>query len=284
MNYIFNREKITELISDFYISTGIAVTLYDSSFDIVATSPIYSDCCACIRTKQVCVDNCNRSNLIHFKEATNSTSTIFYACHAGLMETITPIIYDGTVIAYMQTGQFRDEDHVYSSSKKLAEAAKVYGLSEKKLLKLYEKLPVISKTKLRAQLNIMDVIIKSFWENGLIYCNRSMLSVKIEQYIIEHISEKIYISQLCDKFFLSKNSLYRLFKDEFNTTANEFILQKKLNYAQELLKTQAHLDITKVSAACGFSDYNYFIRIFKKRLGITPLQFRKTVGTASEEQ
>ncbi len=284
MNYIFNREKIAELISDFYISTGIAVTLYDSSFDIVATSPIFSECCACIRSKKVCVDNCNRSNLIHFKEAAKSTSTVFYSCHAGLMETITPIIYDGTVIAYMQTGQFRDEDHIYSSSRKLTEAARLYKLPEKKLLALYEKLPVISKNKLRAQLNLMDVIIKSFWENGLIYCNRSMLSVKIEQYIVEHISEKIYISQLADKFFLSKNSLYRLFKDEFHTTANEFILLKKLSHAQELLKTRAHLDITEVASACGFSDYNYFIRIFKKRIGITPLQFRKTVGKSDEEQ
>ncbi len=284
MNYIFNKEKIAELISDFYISTGIAVTLYDSSFDIVATSPIFSDCCACIRTKKICVDNCNKSNLIHFKEASKSTSTIFYGCHAGLMETITPIIYDGTVIAYMQTGQFRDEDNIYSSSKKLSEAAKIYGLPEKKLLKLYENLPIISKTKLRAQLNIMDVIIKSFWVNGLIYCNRSMLSVKIEQYITEHISEKIYISQLCDVFFLSKNSMYRLFKDEFNTTANEFILQKKLAYSQELLKTRTDLDITEIAAACGFSDYNYFIRVFRKRFSITPLQFRKTIAGAPEEQ
>ncbi|MBQ9783087.1 MAG: helix-turn-helix transcriptional regulator [Clostridia bacterium] len=30
-----------------------------------------------------------------------------------------------------------------------------------------------------------------------------------------------------------------------------------------------------ISSACGFPDYNYFIRLFKKRIGVTPLQFRK---------
>ncbi len=283
MDYIFNKEKITELLSDFYISTGIAVTLYDSALDIVATSPIFSDCCACIRTKKICVDNCNRSNLIHLKEAATATSTIFYGCHAGLMETITPIIYEGTVIAYMQTGQFRDADNTYSSPKKLAEAAKRYGFSEKKLLKLYEKLPIISQDKLRAQLNIMDIIIKSFWVNGLICCKRSMLSIKIEQYIAEHISEKIYIQSICDEFFISKSSLYRLFREEFNTTVIDFVLQKRLSLAHDLLKKRSDLDITQISASCGFTDYNYFIRIFKKHFGIPPLQFKKALSSASEE-
>ena len=124
----------------------------------------------------------------------------------------------------------------------------------------------------------MEIVIKSFWMDGLISYDRSMLSVKLEQYIKEHLTEKIYIEELCDKFFISKNALYRLFQKEFGTTVNEFIIEKRLTLARELLLSSAELNVTEVSAACGFTDYNYFIRRFKKGTGQTPLQFRKTAS------
>ena len=143
-------------------------------------------------------------------------------------------------------------------------------------LVLYEKVPVISREKLQAHLNIMDVVIKSFWADGLITYKRSMLSVRIEQYINAHFSEKLSVDDLATRFFLSKNALYRLFHDEFHMTVNEYITQIRLVRAQQLLKDPA-LELTQVSAMCGFSDYNYFIRVFKKQFHTTPLQFQKAV-------
>ena len=102
-----------------------------------------------------------------------------------------------------------------------------------------------------------------------------MLSIKIERYIDEHMTEKIGLDEICNEFFLSKNAVYRLFHDEFHTTVNDFIITKRLKQTQELLKTKPELNIAQISSTCGFSDYNYFIRLFKKHVGLTPLQFRK---------
>ncbi|MBQ3221247.1 MAG: PocR ligand-binding domain-containing protein [Clostridia bacterium] len=278
MNYIFNTEKLNALVSDFYTSTGIAVTLYDSSMTAVATSPVYSSCCKCIRTKKECVERCNESNFIHMREAEKSKRPVLYTCHAGLMETITPIFYDDTLIAYMQTGQFRDGEGVYSTAERLLRTERQYGFESGALLELYKELPLVTKTKLKALQHLMDVIIQSFWMDGLIRANRSMLSVKIEQYITENIEKKIHIEEICDKFFISKSTLYRLFRTEFETTVNDFILFKRLQHAKELLKNRRDLDISQVSDLCGFNDYNYFIRIFKKAFGVTPLQYKKKIA------
>jgi two-component system response regulator YesN len=110
---------------------------------------------------------------------------------------------------------------------------------------------------------------------GLITCNRSMLSVKIERYIEEHLSENIGLNEICNEFYLSKNAAYRLFHNEFHATVNDFIIQKRLERSQELLQSNPELNVTQISHLCGFHDYNYFIRIFKKQVGKTPLQFRK---------
>ena len=276
MDYIFNKDKLRQVLSDFYKSTGIAVALYDSDEREIASSPDYSDFCSCIRAKKQCVENCDISNLLHMKRVSQDRKTLSYTCHAGLMETIFPIVYEDVLIAYLQIGQFRDAEGIYSSEKKLAESAKRYGFDENELLKFYESVPVVSKEKLYSICNIMEILITSFWTSGLISRNRSMLSVKIEQYIDEHLSENIYISDICDNFFISKNSLYGLFADEFGCAVSEFITEKRLATAKKLLISSPEMNVAQIAAACGFFDYNYFIRVFKKHLGKTPLQFRKS--------
>ena len=275
MNYIFNIEKIKRLLSDFYISTGIAVTFYDSEMNLVATSPVHSDYCLCIRQDDERKKNCNFSNLAHMKQAANERATVSYTCHAGLMETILPVIYEDTLIGFMQIGQFRDEGEKYSSAEIVSEALLVYRLNNEYMIRLYEGLPIVSEEKFKALQKILLVLIKNFWDDSLIRHNRSMLSIKIEQYIMEHIKEKIYIEDICKQFFLSKNALYRLFESEFGTTIGKYILSKRIQLSQEALRDTSK-PVAAIATELGFFDYNYFIRAFKKQMGITPLQYRKS--------
>ena len=87
--------------------------------------------------------------------------------------------------------------------------------------------------------------------------------------------EEIYVERLCEKFLLSKNALYQLFQNEFNTTVNGFITAKRIQLAQKYLSEENGLNVTQISSLCGFPDYNYFIRIFKRLTGRTPLAYRK---------
>ena len=120
----------------------------------------------------------------------------------------------------------------------------------------------------------LGMIIKSFWVDGLVYANRSMLSIKIERFIAERLQDKISVETLCENFYLSKNALYRLFHTEFSTTVGEYIFQKRMERAKSLLKADLALDIAEVASLCGFDDYNYFIRAFRKANGVTPKKFR----------
>ena len=283
MNYIFNKEKLTQVLSDFYNSTGIAVALYDASMQSIAGAPsCHSPYCTHIRNRGECIKNCSQSNFIHMKEVSLNCKISRYTCHAGLMETILPIVYEDVLIAYIQIGQFRDAEQRYSSEDKLQKVAERYDFSLKELLSLYEDLPIVSEEKLNSLYHVVDIIVKSFWLDGLITCKRSMLSIKIERYIDEHLEEKIGLNDICNEFFISKNTAYQLFHDEFHNTVNGFITQKRLNRAQELLQIRPELNITQVSLLCGFPDYNYFIRLFKKQIGTTPLQLRKTKKKSDE--
>lgn len=276
MDYIFDKEKLERVLSDFYNSTNIAVALYDSSKRSVAGAPIsHTPYCAHIRNNAECIEHCKQSNLSHMNEVSKNHKVNCYTCHAGLMETILPIIYEDVLIAYIQIGQFRDAERKYSSPDKLKDVAEHYNLPLQQLLALYENIPVVSKERLRSLCHIVNILVKSFWENGLIAYNRSMLSIKIERYIDERLAEKIDLNNICNEFLLSKNAVYRLFHEEFHSTVNNFIISKRLKLAEDLLKFKPELNVTQIASLCGFSDYNYFIRLFKKRIGVTPLHFRK---------
>lgn len=276
MDYIFNKEKLQQVFSDFYHSTGIFVALYDASMQCILGAPnFHSPYCDYIRKRCECIQNCNQSNLIHMKEVSSTRQISRYTCHGGLMETILPVIYEDVLIAYIQIGQFRDTEKQYSSVDKLQEVAKYYDFPLQELYALYEKQHVVSEEKLLSLYRILEIIVKSFWVDGLITYNRSMLSIKIEQYVTEHLTENFYVEDLCKHFYISKNTLYSLFHNEFHTTIGEWVTEKRLTLAKKHLKENAKLGIAQVASLCGFNDYNYFIRLFKKQVGITPLQFRK---------
>ena len=102
-----------------------------------------------------------------------------------------------------------------------------------------------------------------------------LLSSKIRRSLPLKSSEKIGVEEICQKFFLSKNALYRLFEAEFGMPIGKYILNRRIQLSLEALRNTG-APIATIASECGFSDYNYFIRAFKKQMGITPLQFRKS--------
>lgn len=93
-------------------------------------------------------------------------------------------------------------------------------------------------------------------------------------YIKANLNEKISINSLSDKACMSKATFYRLFKRELGISPNDFILTEKINKGK-LLLSQPGAKVASISYELGFSDANYFIRTFKKLVGITPGVFQQ---------
>ena len=152
------------------------------------------------------------------------------------------------------------------------------GLDYVELTALYERIPTVSAVRLAAVENILAILVKSFWEDGLISCRRSMLSVRVENYISDHLADKISVDELLREFSLSRGGLYRLFREEFGTSVNEYIMTMRMERAEKML-TETDASVSDVAASVGYSDYNYFIRAFKKRNGTSPLKYRRSRAT-----
>jgi AraC-like DNA-binding protein len=88
-------------------------------------------------------------------------------------------------------------------------------------------------------------------------------------YIHEHLTEKIAVDKLSRHAYMSRNMFFAWFKEQFGITPLEYINKERVKLAKQLL-TDKNNSIASVSLQCGFSDVNYFVRLFKKTEGITP--------------
>lgn len=95
------------------------------------------------------------------------------------------------------------------------------------------------------------------------------------EYIEAHLSKKIALSDLMQASGYSKAWVNALFRRHTNLSPAQYILQLRLNVADNYLKTRPELSVSDVARLCGFQSLSYFERAFKKSGKLTPRLHRK---------
>lgn len=106
------------------------------------------------------------------------------------------------------------------------------------------------------------------------HSDSSLIHEKVQPivtYINEFFHEALTLDFLSHKFYINKSYLCKLFKSETGFTINEYITNKRIIYAKELLLL-GH-SVTEVSRMIGYQNDTHFIGVFKNSLGITPKQY-----------
>ena len=94
---------------------------------------------------------------------------------------------------------------------------------------------------------------------------------KILKYINNNLCTDLSIEFLSQKFYISKYYLMHKFKKETGYTLHNYVMQKRLLIAKDLIKSGE--PITKTYIQCGFNDYSCFLRSFKNIFHKSPNDF-----------
>lgn len=97
---------------------------------------------------------------------------------------------------------------------------------------------------------------------------------QIHEYIRVHYAEKLTLDELSDLFFISKYHMSREYRQVYGTTLVSDITQRRIAHAKSALRFSDY-PIESIAEECGFPDSAYFIHVFKRAEGITPLKYRK---------
>lgn len=101
------------------------------------------------------------------------------------------------------------------------------------------------------------------------------LITKVCNYLNENLKEDISLEQMANIINVSPFYLSKLFKEEKGITFINFISDKRLEKARDLLE-HSDLSIKEITSEIGYNDQNYFSRIFKNKYGLSPKEYRKS--------
>ena len=96
------------------------------------------------------------------------------------------------------------------------------------------------------------------------------------EYIDSHLAEELSVRDLATLCYVSADHLTRLFKKKYGMTVSEYIQEKRIRLAGELLQRE-NLTISMVANTVGFGNYSYFTEQFKKHYGMTPREYQKQI-------
>ncbi len=129
----------------------------------------------------------------------------------------------------------------------------------------------------------VDDIQKLIFEMVKVYCQLvNKYSVKdysptVQKVIVmieSNLASDLTLSELANTLNINASYLSTVFKKETGKTVTGYVNEKRIELAQELLKT-TNLQIQTIAQYCGIVDVHYFTRLFKKITGVSPKQYRE---------
>jgi AraC-like DNA-binding protein len=98
--------------------------------------------------------------------------------------------------------------------------------------------------------------------------------------VVEHIRKNIRTNinaiELSKMAYMSKSVFYRTFTNEFGVPPARLVLKEKIKHAKALIAND-YYSMSEICYEAGFSDPNYFSRVFKKLEGMTPSEYKQRV-------
>ena len=98
--------------------------------------------------------------------------------------------------------------------------------------------------------------------------------LKVKSYIDEHYKDEMSLEQLADLVGMTCTSFSRYFKQRTSKTISEYIIDIRLGYAARMLIDTAD-SISEICWRTGFNTLSNFNRLFRKRKGCSPTEFRE---------
>jgi two-component system response regulator YesN len=97
---------------------------------------------------------------------------------------------------------------------------------------------------------------------------------EVRKFMDTHFAEPITLEQLARSFYVSKEYLSKMFKQEFGQNITDYLLNLRMVKAKEWLLDES-IPIKNIAEMAGYEDVTYFYRVFKKHFGIAPGEMRK---------
>ena len=279
-------KEITDFINAIRDLSGVGICYYDlnaffnyDKYGIKNNRGHYCDFCEKTRALPGGREACEKSDKGEaIMLAKQYKEPFFYECHMGMRELVIPLIQEETLLGLIFVGQSRMEEPC--SDKIEANALRLNG-DPIEFLQLYRKLPFVSQKDI---LNIGTILTQYFsvriWNNELISPDMTSVASNLDlaeaiyRYVQLNYRHQLSPKNIASEFYVNASYASRRFSQRYQKTITEHINGVRIERAKMLLQ-ETEAPIGNIALNVGFVDINYFSRVFKKIIGVSPLAYRK---------
>lgn len=270
-----DTEKLYSLIKSFHNLTGIKVAVFNTEFQALLSYPENESVfCTLMRENEEFCDGCHASERRLCIACQERQTVIIEKCHAGLTEVIAPLSNGISIIGYIMFGQITNvADRDAFAADVLSRCGK-YNVDTEQLLSAIKTVPYYSDRQAEDASRILNALGVYIVFDKIVYAKEKPLAYEITEYIKNNLEKNLSVATLCREFSVSKSGLYKELRPYMPEGIAEFIKTQRLEKAASLL-AHSEKPIWEIAQESGFSDADYFLRIFKKEKGVSAGRYRK---------
>lgn len=291
LKQLFEVGDLQKLQDKIAFATEAALLTVDFTGKPISQHSGCNEFCKRVREDPAHREFCQKCDSRGGLEAARIGKPYIYLCHMGLVDFAIPVILHGTYVGAVMAGQIRLKNPE-PSLERVTNAHNETRL-EGALLSLYKSLPVMSLDRIEALSNMIffmyNYVIKEAsvkiegndFANVLAaselppHKNTPTLKPAIK-FINDNYNKDIrldYLASICD---VSPSYFSKLFKKVFQTNLSTYVNSLRVDAAKALL-SRTNKPIGAIAYDVGFEDCGYFIKIFKRFLGLTPSLYRESL-------
>ena len=272
----FDIQKLQSVLKDFYTAVGIRISIFDDEFNPVIEYPESLPAfCRNIRQSAAGLSACKDCDRAACLRAQKWGEAHIYTCHAGLTEAITPIQLDGGVIGYAILAHMMPVENYQNAAVNACRLSEKYGVEEQVSRKAIKEITPRTMKQIHAAARVLDALAAYVQIRDYAHFKDGNLARDIEVFVSRNLGGNLSSEIICNKFHCSRSGLYALSKRAFGCGIMQYVNARRIELAKKLLKDGK--SISEVASACGFEDYSYFCRVFRRAEGCSPGQFLSAV-------
>jgi len=302
-------QKIQDTLS---ITTGLSFVTVDYKGVPVTSHSMCTEFCKIMREGKY-EKSCERCDSRGGLEAARSQSPYIYLCHAGLVDFAIPIIYEGNYLGAVMGGQVLLEDQNDNAKLEqiAVDHQKQMMLPKKSVVTASKKVAVMPLEKIRKIAEMIFIMCNSMVEEARLKqsfyeLNRNRSFIHVDEcfsdqythilksgqptfysegdrshellkpafaYIRDHLSGDLSLQTVASICHVSPSYFSRIFAKQKLGSYSDYINGEKISQAKRYLKL-TDLTISQIASKLSYADSGYFIKVFKKIVGVTPNEYR----------
>lgn len=228
-------------------------------------------CAACLQVQQELVEG----------EPGESHSAM---CFAGLYDTTVPVNVGNKIIGFLQTGQVALRKPSQAGFSKVAQQLIVWGVKVdlRELQDAYFHSKLLAKDEYDAMVRLLEIFAKhlSIMANQLLVEQQNEeppLITRAKRFIGEHQAETITLETMAKTLNVSTFYFCKMFKKAAGLTFTHYLARTRIERAKNIL-LNPNVRISEAAYDCGFISLTHFNRIFKRIVGKSPTQYRRSLA------